>query len=144
MTFCPRGTTKTHTCKQAGETYGIYSPINCKTSGVIYWITCNKCQSFVYTYRWNRARMTKNLDCRLIRLFCRSKRRVDIKTSLKHYLFVIKKYTFMQIQKGMAWQLRLPRPFELFESKQNKTTSFKASNFCFWKNAYLLKFYKYY
>ena len=47
-TFSPNGTTKHHTCKQNGTTYEINSPMNCKTSGVIYKITCKKCPTFVY------------------------------------------------------------------------------------------------
>ena len=88
--------------------------------------------------------MTQNLDCRLIQLFCRSKIRLDIKRSLKHYLLVMKKYTLMQIYKGVAERLGLPRPPELLESIPHKTVSFKARNFCFWKNACLLKFDKCY
>ena len=84
--------------------------------------------------------MTQNLDCRLIQLFCRSKIRLDIKRSLKNYLLVMKKYTLMQIYKGVAERLGLPRPPELLESNPHKKVNFKARNFCFWKNAYLLKF----
>ena len=46
--FTPRGTIKRHTCQHTGQTFEINSPINCKTSGVIYRITCNKCPHFVY------------------------------------------------------------------------------------------------
>ena len=46
--FSPSGTTKTHTCNQTKTTYKINSPINCKTSGVVYRITCKKCLKFVY------------------------------------------------------------------------------------------------
>ena len=46
--FTPRGTTKRHTCQHTGQTFEINSPINCKTFGVIYRITCNKCPHFVY------------------------------------------------------------------------------------------------
>ena len=88
--------------------------------------------------------MTQNMDCRLIQLFCKSKEREDIKNSLKHYLIIIKKYTIMQIHKGVAELLGLPRPSELLDSKPHKTVNFKARNFCFWKNAYFLKFYKSY
>ena len=46
--FSPQGITKKHTCKYTGESQGINSPINCKTPGVIYQITCNKCPDFIY------------------------------------------------------------------------------------------------
>ena len=46
--FTPRGITKRHTCQHTGQTFEINSPINCKTLGVIYRITCNKCPHFVY------------------------------------------------------------------------------------------------
>ena len=46
--FSPNGNTKTHTCNQTKTTYKINSPINCKTSGVVYRITCGKCPNFVY------------------------------------------------------------------------------------------------
>ena len=88
--------------------------------------------------------MTKNLDCRLIQLFCKAKRRRDIKKSFKHYLIIIKKYTLIQIQKGVAKGLGLPRPFEHLESNPYKTVNFKATNFCFWKNAYPFKLCKCY
>ena len=89
--------------------------------------------------------MTQNMDCRLIQLFCKSKEREDIKNSIKHYLIIIKKYTItMQIHMGVAELLGLPRPSELLDSKPHKTVNFKARNFCFWKNAHFLKFYKSY
>ena len=88
--------------------------------------------------------MTENMDCRLIQLSCKSKGREDIKKSLKHYLIIIKKYTIMQIHKGLAELLGLPRPSELLDSKPHKTVNFKARNFCFWKNAPFLKFNKCY
>ena len=50
----------------------------------------------------------------------------------------------MQIHKGVAELLGLPRPSELLDSKQHKTVNFKARNFCFWKNVYFVKFYKSY
>ena len=94
-------------------------------------------------HRWlSKSRMTQNLDCRLIQLFCRSKSRVLSKKSVKHYLIVIKKDTFMQIQEDVAEQLGLPRPSEHLESNPNKTVNCKARNFYFWKNACLMKFYK--
>ena len=37
-----------HKCNHTGKSYDIKSPINCKTQGVIYRITCNKCSNFVY------------------------------------------------------------------------------------------------
>ena len=46
--FSPSDTTKNHTCNQTKTTYKINSPINCKTSGVVYRITCKKCPKFVY------------------------------------------------------------------------------------------------
>ena len=46
--FSPHGVTRKHTCKITGESYDINSPINCKTSGVIYRIRCNKCPNFIY------------------------------------------------------------------------------------------------
>ena len=46
--FSPKGTTKRHTCLRTKESYEINSPVNCKTYGVVYKITCNKCPEFVY------------------------------------------------------------------------------------------------
>ena len=46
--FSPNGFTKSHTCNLTKKSYNINSPMNCKTSGVIYRISCNKCPSFVY------------------------------------------------------------------------------------------------
>ena len=46
--FTPQEISRRHTCKHTGETFQINSPMNCKTSGVIYRITCNKCPKFVY------------------------------------------------------------------------------------------------
>ena len=46
--FTPHGVTKRHTCVQTSKSYDINSSLNCKTSGVIYRITCNKCPKFVY------------------------------------------------------------------------------------------------
>ena len=46
--FSPNGTTKIHTCSITKSKYDINSPMNCKTSGVIYKITCKKCPKFVY------------------------------------------------------------------------------------------------
>ena len=95
-------------------------------------------------YPLNSPRMTQNMDCRLIQLFCKLKEREDIKKSSKHYLIIIKRYTILQIHKGVAELLGLPRPSELLDSKPHKTVNFKARNFCFWKNAYLFKLYKCY
>ena len=50
----------------------------------------------------------------------------------------------MQIHKDVAEILGLPCPSELLDTKPHKTVNFKARNFCFWKNAYFLKFYKSY
>ena len=44
----PYGITKSHTCNHTKISYNINSPINCKTSGVVYRITCKKCLNFVY------------------------------------------------------------------------------------------------
>ena len=46
--FSPAGTTKHHSCRHTGLTYEINSPINCKTSGVIYQLTCTTCSNFLY------------------------------------------------------------------------------------------------
>ena len=46
--FSPSGTITKHKCNYTGLSYDINSPINCKTQGVIYRITCNKCPLFVY------------------------------------------------------------------------------------------------
>ena len=47
--MCPFAShTKFHTCNQTKRTYKINSPISCKTCGVVYKITCNKCSKFVY------------------------------------------------------------------------------------------------
>ena len=54
-TFSPRGLTRRHTCKHTGKTYEINSPINCKTYGVIYRITCDKCPNFVYIGETGRS-----------------------------------------------------------------------------------------
>ena len=54
-TSSPRGITKLHRCKQTGETYEINSPLNCKTQGVIYRITCTKCPNFVYIGETGRS-----------------------------------------------------------------------------------------
>ena len=44
----PRGVTKNHICKRTDKSYEIGSHINCKTTGAIYKITCNKCPYFTY------------------------------------------------------------------------------------------------
>ena len=46
--FTPKDLTRKHICKHTGESYDINSPMNCKTLGVIYRITCEKCPKFVY------------------------------------------------------------------------------------------------
>ena len=46
--FCQHGLTKKHTCKHTGKSFEIRAPMNCKTSGVVYGITCTKCPDFVY------------------------------------------------------------------------------------------------
>ena len=46
--FSPINTTRNHTCNHTGISYEINSPMNCKSQGVIYRITCNKCPQFVY------------------------------------------------------------------------------------------------
>ena len=46
--FTPPGTTKLHTCNVTGDKFNINSPMNCKTSGVVYKITCKRCLRFVY------------------------------------------------------------------------------------------------
>ena len=46
--FSPPGVTKQHICKHTRKSYEINSPLNCKTNGVVYRITCNKCPDFVY------------------------------------------------------------------------------------------------
>ena len=51
----------------------------------------------------------------------------------------MKKYTLMQIQKGVAELLGLPRPSELLDSRPHKTVNFKARKFYFSKNAYFFK-----
>ena len=53
-TLSPPGVTKQHTCKHTGKSYKINSPLNCKTSGVAYRITCNKCPDFVYIVETGR------------------------------------------------------------------------------------------
>ena len=46
--FTPNGNTKIHTCNKTKTTYQMNSPMNCKTSGVVYKIMCGKCPQFVY------------------------------------------------------------------------------------------------
>ena len=57
--FSPNGVTKKHVCRYSGKTYEINAPINCKTSGVIYKITCNKCPDFVYIGETGRPVKTR-------------------------------------------------------------------------------------
>ena len=45
--FSPSGTTLKHKCIHTGKSFNINSSINCKTQGVMYRITCNKCTTFV-------------------------------------------------------------------------------------------------
>ena len=57
--FSPHGTTKKHMCRYTGESYEINAPINCRTSGVIYRITCAKCPEFVYIGETGRPMKTR-------------------------------------------------------------------------------------
>ena len=54
-TLSPHGTSKNHTCKHTKGSFKINSPMTCKTTGVIYRITCNKCPNFVYIGETGRS-----------------------------------------------------------------------------------------
>ena len=53
-TYTSRTTIRTHTSKYTKKTYDINSPINCKTCGVIYKISCDKCPNFSYNGETSR------------------------------------------------------------------------------------------
>ena len=46
--FSPTNITKQHKSKFTNKSYNINTSINCKTTGVIYKISCNKCPTFAY------------------------------------------------------------------------------------------------
>ena len=46
--FIPKNTTRSHTCNSTKKSFEISTLINCKTSGVIYKISCNKCPTWSY------------------------------------------------------------------------------------------------
>ena len=93
---------------------------------------------------YTRPRITKNLDCRLKELFCRSLIRGTVKKLYKYHLIILKKYAFVQNLKGVAQKLSLPRPFELLALKSQKIVNFIATTSYFWKNVYFVKLYKWY
>ena len=52
-------TTSSHSCKRLKKTWRINKPINCKTSNVIYKLTCTKCRDFLYIGETKRRLQTR-------------------------------------------------------------------------------------
>ena len=57
--YSPKQIITTHTSKHTKKTYEINSSINCKTSGVVYKISCNKCTNFTYIGETGRPLKTR-------------------------------------------------------------------------------------